>query len=362
MKPSRILLTLLCSLCISVTFAQDKITPALQTLLIAPDARSSGMGEVGVATSPDVFSQRWNAAKYAFMEDKGGVGISYVPWLRNIAKDVHLGYLSGYYSLPQNQAIGASLYFFSLGNINLYNETADYLASVKPTEFAFDVSYSRSFGPNLAGALTFRYINSTVVETGMGVPYNDHVHNFAVDVSTYWHKPIRMWGKEQSEVALGFNFSNIGTKLKTGGGDKYFLPMNLRVGGRITSAFDELNSLSLSLDLNKLLVPEDYQYNDDAVPTALFRSFGDGASSIMTNVGLEYQYNQVFFARAGFYAEANRLGGRQYISFGLGLCYRPITLDVSYLTAIKGQDGILSNTYKFSLIFAIKERRKVRAE
>jgi hypothetical protein len=338
-----------------------KITPALPTLNIAPDARSSGMGEVGAATSPDIFSQRWNAAKYAFMQDNGGVGISYVPWLRDIAKDVHLGYLSGYYSLLQNQALGASLYFFSLGNISLYNENADYLASVKPTEFAFDVSYSRTFGPNLSGALTARYINSTMIE-GSDIPYTKHKHNFAVDVAAYWQKPVRLWSKD-SEVAVGVTFSNIGTKLKSDGGEEYFLPMSMRVGGRLTMSFDETNSLSLSLDINKLLVPEDYKYNDDAVPTALFRSFGNGLSSSITgNTGLEYAYNKLFFARTGFYSEASRLGGRNYLTFGAGLNYSPVTFDISYLTVVKGQDGVLSNAFKFSLVVAFKERSKYRAK
>lgn len=346
----------------SAVNAQGKIMPAVQTLNISPDARSSGMGETGAATSPDIFSQRWNAAKYAFIEDKGGVGISYVPWLREIAKDVHLGYLSGYYALPQNQTIGASLYFFSLGNIALYNENADYLSSVKPTEFAFDLSYSRRFGPNLSAALTARYINSTVVEGGTTLPYTDHVHNFAVDVATYWQKTIRFIGKK-SEVAVGVVFSNIGTKLKTDSGNEYFLPMSMRIGGRITSNLDEVNSLSLSLDFNKLLLPESLEYDNDAVPTAFFRSFSDGfSSSIATNVGLEYKYNNVFFARTGFSAESKRLGGRGYLTFGAGLTFNPITFDIAYFTAVKGQDGVLSNTFKFSLTVAIKERSKYRAE
>lgn len=364
MKPYRILLPVIffCFCCAKDTYAQQKITPALQTLYIAPDARSSAMGEVGAATAPDIFSQRWNAAKYAFMEDKGGVGISYVPWLRDIAKDVNLGYLSGYYALPQHQSLGASLYFFSLGNISLYNEDAYYLASVKPTEFALDLSYSRRFGPNVSASLTARYISSTVIEGGANVPYTDHVHNFAVDVATYWKKPVYLWGKN-AEVAVGAVFSNIGTKLKTGGGDEYFLPMNLRLGGRLTAALDGVNSLSLSLDFNKLLIPEDYKYNDDAVATALFRSFNDGlSSSIMTNAGVEYSYDNVFFARTGFYAESSRLGGRNYLTFGAGLTYSPLTFDVSYLTAVKGQEGVLSNTFKFSLLFTIKERSKYKAK
>ena len=348
-------------LCANSIYGQKKITPALQTMNIAPDARSSGMGEVGAATSPDIFSQRWNAAKYAFMKDQGGVAVSYVPWLRDIAKDVHLGYMSGYYALPQNQSIGASLYFFSLGNIGLYDENANYLASVKPTEFAFDLSYSRCFGPNLSGGLTARYINSTVIEGG-SVPYTENAHNFAVDVAAYWQKPILLWGKNV-EAAVGVTFSNIGTKLKTGGGEEYFLPMSMRVGGRLTTALDELNSLSLSLDFNKLLVPEDYEYNNDAVATALFRSFSNGfSSSLMTNVGIEYVYNKVFFARTGFYAEANRVGGRKYLTFGAGLSFSPLTFDVSYLTAVKGRDGILSNTFKFSLLLAFKERSKYKVK
>ena len=349
-------------LCISYLGNAQKIMPALQTLNISPDARSSGMGEVGAATSPDIFSQRWNAAKYAFIEDNGGVGISYVPWLRDIAKDVHLGYLAGYYVLPQNQSLGASLYFFSLGNIALYNENADYLSSVKPTEFAFDLSYSRRFGPTLSAALTARYINSTVIEGGANIYYTDHVHNFAVDVAAYWQKPIRLFSNN-SEVAVGVVFSNVGTKLKTGSGDKYFLPMNMRVGGRLSTAFDELSNLSFSLDLNKLLIPESMEYNEDAVPTAFFRSFGNGlSSSIAYNFGLEYEYNKVFAARTGFSAESKRLGGRSYLTFGAGLSFSPVTFDIAYFTAVKGQDGVLSNTFKFSLMVAIKERTKLKAK
>ncbi len=347
----------------SAVNAQTKITPGLQTLNISPDARSSGMGEVGAATSPDIFSQRWNAAKYAFIGDPGGVGVSYVPWLRDIAKDVYLGYLSGYYALPQNQALGASLYFFSLGNISLYDAGANYLSSVKPTEFAFDLSYSRRFGPNLSAALTARYINSTTIEaSGPSVYYTDHAHNFAVDVASYWQKPVRFLSKE-SEVAVGVVFSNIGSKLKTDSGDKYFLPMNMRVGGRIGMNLDEQNSLSFSLDFNKLLVPENWEYNDDAVPTAVFRSFSDGlSSSIATNLGVEYKYNNVLSVRTGFSAESKRFGGRNYLTFGAGLAFSSVTLDIAYFTTVKGQDGVLSNTFKFSLMVAIKKRSEYRAK
>ena len=363
MKHLRILFTLLCVVGAGQLYSQNdgKIQPALLTLFnISPDARSSGMGEVGAATSPDLASQHWNAAKYSFLEGKGGINVSYVPWLRQMAKDINHAYLSGYYSLPDNQTLSASLYFFSLGNISLYNENADYMNEVKPRDFAFDLAYGRRFGKEVSAALTFRYINSSVITgTGSQIYYVEHISNFAVDIAAYWQHPVRLWGTENSEVAAGISISNLGTKLEVSDGTKYFLPMNMRVGGRLTGAIDSDNKLSLSVDLNKLLVPEDYKYNTEAVPSALFYSFGDGASSVMTNAGLEYMYTDFLAVRTGFYAEANRLGGRRYISFGIGLKYRMLGFDMSYLTAVKGQDGVLSNTLKFSLSLLFSKRPRL---
>ncbi len=343
---------------VSVWGQSGILEPALPTLNIAPDARSSGMGDAGAATSPDISSQHWNAAKYAFMENAGGIGLSYVPWLRQVAKDVNLTYLSGYMSLSGNQALSASLYFFSLGNISLYSDNADFLRDVKPYEFAVDLAYSRRFGNFVSAALTFRYINSSKVEMSGISPYTEQTSDLAVDLASYWQHPVRLWGSYDSELAVGICISNIGTKVDVSDISQYFLPMNLRLGGRLTNKFNEDNSLTLAADLNKSLVPEDPQYSNEAVPSAMVYSFQDGFSSIGGNIGLEYMYLKQLAIRMGFNAESERMGGRRYLSFGAGLTYAPVTFDISYLTTVKGQDGVLSNTLHLTLLVAIKGKNR----
>ncbi len=342
-------------------------------LNIAPDARAAGMGDMGVATSPDVNSQHWNAAKYPFAIPKMGIGLSYIPWLKNLVNDVNIAYLSYYYRVDNTQSVSASLRYFSLGSMAIVDEGGQQLDDVDPNEFAIDVAYARKFGSHFSGALTLRYIRSDLtggyVDMGRGgftalTPAN----GFGADVAMYYENE-----HNANSYGLGFAISNMGTKLSyTDNADKYFLPTDLRIGGRYTFSLDESNAIMLGLELSKLLVPTPpvvhtvngerdvifgiENFGVDAI-LGMARSFYDAPygfkeemSEIMFGVGTEYAYNNLFFARGGFFYDSKRKGNRRYLTFGAGIKYNFLSLDVSYLYAFTTNDP-LSNTLRVSLSF-----------
>lgn len=350
-------LVLACSLYCMIVSAQAQeqptfITPALTTLNISPDAKSSGMGDVGAASSPSINSQHWNAAKYPFMQDNSGVGLSYVPWLREVANDVNLIYLAGFTQFGQRQSLSASVYFFSLGDINLYGDNAQYINNIKPRDYAVDLAYARKFGEKIAGSLTFRYINTTIIEMNVNTPYIAHKGALAADVGVYWTSGVNIFNRSESNLSFGACVSNVGTKLKTSSNNEYFLPMNLRIGGQLSTSLNEVSTLALAADVNKLLVPESMEYANEAVPAALFHSFSDGGSSYSVNVGLEYLYDNRLAVRTGYYTDSRRAGARQYVTLGASIRYNLIAFDISYLATVKNQSGILANTLRFTLSLA----------
>lgn len=271
----------------------NPINTAVPALSIAPDARGGGMGDIGAATTPDVHSQYWNPAKYAFHYSKAGVSLSYTPWLRKIVNDVALAYVSGFYKLGDNdqQAIGTSLRYFSLGEIAMTEYGGAVYNQVTPYEMAFDVSYSRKLSESYSMAVALRYIRS---DMGAGVDDDIQAGNaFSADVAGYLNKYVVL-GNSECLWALGFNVSNIGTKISYDGGTtNQFLPTNLKIGTSLLYPLDDYNTISFNLDLNKYLVPtvpvytgstpEDqaaYQkklddYNSLSPISGIFKSFGD---------------------------------------------------------------------------------------
>jgi Type IX secretion system protein PorV len=346
-------------------------------LTIAPDSRAGAMGDLGVATTPDGNSQNWNAAKYAFIKDKMGVSLSYTPWLRNLVKDINLGYLSFYYRFDDKQVISSSLRYFSLGEIIFRTEDGTYSGQYTPYEFAIDAAYSRLLGEHLSGALTLRYIRSDITGggTAVGSPseYNPG-NSFAADLGVYYQHDFKISDKS-AEYAWGVCISNLGTKISyTEGAEKQFIPANMRIGARLKLDMDDYNSITGELDLNKLLVPTPPIYYSDSVdangdqvvqygrpiPTSLplswIQSFYDAPGGfteemheIMISAGLEYWYREQFAIRGGYFYEHESKGNRKYFAVGVGMKLNVFYLDFSYLISATGTSNPLANTMRFTL-------------
>lgn len=359
---------------------KDKFAPvntAVPSLSIAPDARGGAMGDNGAATTPDINSQYWNPAKYAFMYSKAGVSLSYTPWLRKLVNDVALANLSGYYKIGDNdlQAIGASLRYFSLGDVPLSRDQGDNIYSVSPYEMAFDVSYSRKLSESYSMAVAMRYIRSDMgqdPEDETRVPGNA----FAADIAGYLEKYVIL-GNSECLWSLGFNVSNIGTKISYNGGEtNEFLPTTLRLGTGLLYPIDDYNRIGFYLDLSKYLVPslpyltdgssdeerEEYEkkkdeYNSVSGISGIFKSFGDSPDGfkgelqeVMVSLGAEYSYNEQFFVRGGYFYENANKGNRQYFSVGAGFRMSVFQLDAAYLVSTI-QSNPLDQTLRFTLSF-----------
>lgn len=351
------------------------INTAVPSLSIAPDARGGGMGDLGVATLPDVNSQYWNPAKYVFNYSTAGVSLSYTPWLRKLVNDVALLNLSGFMKLgsDERQALGASLRYFSFGEVVDNNEAGETLMVTNPYEMAFDVSYSRKLSESYSMAVALRYIRSDqgADATDERVPGNA----FAADVAGYLEKYVIL-GNAEALWSFGFNISNIGTKISYDqGATNQFLPTKLAIGTGLLYPLDDYNELGVYVDISKYLVPsepqrtgtteEDIKAYNDAVDeyntmspiTGMFKSFGDSPlgfkgemQEIMASVGVEYSYNQQFFVRGGYYYENQNMGNRQYFSFGAGFRMSVFQLDAAYLLSTVPSNP-LDQTLRFSLSF-----------
>ncbi|MEA1896735.1 MAG: type IX secretion system outer membrane channel protein PorV [Bacteroidota bacterium] len=365
-----------------VTGQLNAIQTAVPFLTIAPDSRAGAMGDAGVATSPDINSQHWNPAKYAFIEGSGGFSLSYSPWLRNLVSDINLAYLTGYYRIDKKQVVSASLLYFSLGNIVFTDMFANVTRNFNPNEFAIDLAYSRAFSDYISGGIAFRWIYSNLAG---GVTVNGAEskpgNSFAADISTYYNRDVKLFGLN-GNAGFGVNISNIGTKVSyTDDKDPDFIPTNLRIGGIIGLDIDEFNSVALTVDLNKLLVPTppvyweesdtlddgtivtegDIKYGMDpnvSVPVGMFQSFYDAPGGISEefneitySVGLEYWYNKQFAVRGGYFHEHSTKGNRKFFTMGVGLKLNVLDIDFSYLLPLH-QNHPLSNTLRFSLLFS----------
>ena len=350
---------------------------ALQTavpfLTIAPDSKAGALGDAGVATSPDLNSQHWNASKYAFMEAETGVAFSYTPWLRSLqVTDLNLLYLSGFKRIDDRMAASGSIRYFNLGEINEINEQGVRTGNkIRPNEFALDLGYSMLFSDYLSGGLVFRYIRSDIANgtsnlgAGGGAMYEPG-NSFAADITAYFKKPIRISGYD-AEMAYGINISNIGNKMSYAqDNESQFIPTNLKLGGRVSLDLDEYNSLGFTMDLNKLLVPTPNDSTEDmmniGVIEGVLRSFSDAPSGgkeelheIMWSFGAEYWYMKQFAIRAGYFHEHQTKGNRKYITMGIGLNLNVFSLDFSYLfPSTGGRSNPLANTMRFTLGFTFE--------
>lgn len=362
----------------------NPVESAVPFLTIAPDSRSGGMGDVGVATSPDINSMHWNPAKYAFIDNDAGFSISYSPWLRNLVNDINLAYLSFYKRIDKQQVIAASLLYFSLGEINFMDDQGNPIRPGKPNEFALDVAYSRLFGEHFSGGIAFRYIRSDL-STGLDV---DGIGTkagqaFAADASLFYNKDVTL-GEKNSKLAFGLNISNMGNKITyTSNQDKDFIPINLRLGGALTVDLDDYNSVTFASDVNKLLVPTRPVYfsqvdgsdssaikygKDPNVPVVkgIFQSFYDAPGGfeeelreITYSFGLEYWYRKQFALRGGYFHENEYKGNRKFFSMGVGLKMNVLGLDFSYLIPTYANHP-LANTVRFTISFDFGAIRKYK--
>ena len=354
----------------SLTGGLNSITTAVPFLNIAPDSRSQGMGDVGVATSPDVNSIMWNPSKLAFCDKPLGFAVSYTPWLRELVPDINLAYLSGYYKPDKNQAFGASLRYFSLGNIQFTDINGSNVGQFRPNEFALDGTYARKLTPDISGGLTARFIYSDLTNGYSAQGGNTHAGlGFAVDLSSYYQKPNVKVGGKKGLYSIGFDISNVGTKMSyTSSATRDFLPMNLRLGNSLNLILDEYNTFCFSLDFNKLLVPTPPLYNSSGqivagqdpnvgVAQGLFQSFTDAPGGfqeelreVTISYGMEYWYDKQFAMRGGFFYEDPTKGGRKFFTFGAGMKLSVFGLDFAYLVPTD-QRNPLQNTLCFSLFF-----------
>lgn len=360
----------------------NPVQTGVTSLGIAPDARGAAMGDLGVATEPDAYSQYWNPSKYAFAYSTAAISLSYTPWLRKLVNDIYLANLSGYWKIGggDNQAISASLRYFSLGEINSTDNEGAVVSSVNPYELAFDVGYSRKLSENFSMGVALRYIYSDLAfSDAYSAEQSSGASAFAADISGFL-TTYPIIGRNECQWSWGFNISNIGSKVSyNDGNDPAFLPTNLRIGTTFTFPLAQYNNLALSLDLNKLLVPtrprqsdytdEEGNYNSEEYENALedwrntssisgiFKSFSDAPGGfseelkeISVSVGAEYNYNQQFFVRTGYFYENADKGNRQYFAFGAGFSLNVVQLDASYMIAT-AQSSPLDQTLRFSLTF-----------
>lgn len=361
----------------TILFAQkssgelNAIQTVVPFLTIAPDSRAGAMGDAGVATSPDVYSMHWNPAKFAFIDGNGGVGISYSPWLRNLVPDINIAYLAGYKRIDSKQVLAASLLYSSLGDVPFTDEFGNLERTFNPNEFALDAGYSRLFTDHLSGGIAFRFIYSNLT----GGSYSGGVAtkpgiSFAADISGYYQKNINLLSKD-GQLSFGLNFSNIGAKMSYSESQASdFIPMNMRIGTAATLNLDHFNKLTVTFDINKLLVPTPPIYsstNPDSiisgkdpnvgVPVAIFQSFFDAPGGFKEELheltfssGVEYWYNNQFAIRGGYFHENATKGNRKYFTAGAGFRLKAFTLDFSYLMPLS-QNHPLARTLRFSIAF-----------
>lgn len=360
----------------ATTSGANTITTAVPFLSITPDSRAGGMGDAGVGTTPDVNSQHWNPAKFAFMESDMGVGLSYSPWLRALVDDINLAYLTAYKKIDDVQTVSTSLRYFSLGNIVFTSDFGEIMGQQSPNEFAIDLGYTRKLSEDFSGAVAVRYIRSDLTGGQLVNGVETHPgHSFASDVAFYWHKEFRANRKDNIFTA-GINIQNIGSKISYSDGEvKDFIPTTLKLGAAYTTEVDEYNSFSFALEANKLLVPTPPVdstvygpgevilpggiYSDMGTIKGMITSFTDAPGGIKEelqeitwSLGVEYWYNKQFAIRAGYFYENENKGNRKFITAGAGLKMNVFALDFSYLLPTQ-QNHPLANTLRFTLSFDV---------
>lgn len=384
----KIVIVSLFLLVIQLVNAQDRvITTGVPFLLIAADARAAGIGDMGVATSSDVFSQQYNPAKYAFSPNKYGFSVSYTPYLTSIANDISLGQVTFYNRINERSAFATSLRYFGLGDIQLTNSQGDILNTVSPNELAFDLSYSLKLSEQFSMGIAGRYIRSALKVQTENTDASA-ANSFAVDVAGFYQSEEFAMSDFNAKYRLGFNFQNMGPKISYDGDverSSNFLPSNLKLGGSFDFILDEYNKVSVIGEVNKLMVPTpekvvpvdlndngtieqseidtayseaNQRYRKIGWASGLFKSFGDAPDGMSEELkeftwalGAEYWYQESFAFRAGYFNESVEKGARKFATIGAGFKYNMVKVDVSYLFSTSKVRNPLENTLRFSLTF-----------
>lgn len=360
-------------------FSQDNprvITTAVPFLLITPDARAAGMGDVGVATSVDTYSQQWNPAKYAFAPTSIGFGVSYTPYLSSLVNDIALLNGTFYNRINERSAWAASIKYFSLGDIELLESADDLGVTVRPNELAIDVSYALKLSDYFSMSVAGRYLSSDLKIQSENIDAKA-AGTFAVDVSGFYQSPEQMYNSFDGRWRAGFNIQNIGPKIKYDDvGREEFIPTNLKVGAGFDFIFDPNSILTLTTEFNKLLVPtpdyydengniddakfEDYQ--NTSFLSGMFSSFGDAPDGFSEELkeftwalGAQYLFQEAFAIRAGYFNESEEKGSRKFFTLGAGFKFNATTIDISYLFSTSDIKNPLENTLRFSLSFNLGE-------
>lgn len=359
----------------------NTIETAVPFLRIDPDARSGAMGDCGIAIPPDANSVAFNNASIPFATDNLGLAVSYTPWLRALVNDIYLAYLSGYYKIDDIQSVNASLRYFSLGSINYTDINGMNSGQGNPNEFAVDAGYSRKLAENFSMGVTLRYIESNLAngQTVSGVEVTA-AHAIAGDLDFYYQKQDVRISTLPVNYAFGLTITNIGSKVSYTNNalDEDYLPMNAGIGGAITFKFDKYNELTLTSDVNKLLVPTPDTtgaaqnngvptYKTLSVPSAIVNSFyaapgglTEKLEEFMFSWGAEYWYNHQFAIRGGFYDENQYKGDLKYFTAGVGIKYNVFGLDFAYLVPVNAVKNPLNNTLRFTLLFNFEALKKTQ--
>lgn len=379
------------------------ITTGVPFMLIAPDARSAGMGDMGVATSVDAFSQQWNPSKYAFSETKSGVGVSYTPYLSRLVNDISIGYITYFNRLSENSAVSGGFKYFSLGEITLTQTEDDPGINVKPNEFTLDLAYTLRLADQFAMSVGMRYLRSDL-RIDQVDPNAKAAGTFGVDITGFYQSEEEAYDSFNGRWRAGFAIQNLGPKFKyDDGGQDNFQPTNLKLGVGFDFVFDEYNKVGVTAEFNKLLVPtpprlgKEFEFTDnndngiydpengtDEDDTdelgniiderviiegkdtdigffeGVFQSFGDAPGGFSEEIkeftwalGAEYMYQDSFAFRLGYFNEAEEKGARKFFSLGAGFKYNVINVDLSYLFSASKVQSPLENTLRFSLTFNI---------
>lgn len=370
---------LICAITTATTQAQttesiNVVTSAVPFLRISPDARAGGMGDVGIATSADANSAFWNLSKITFAKQKTAVGVTYTPWMKDLGlNDVYMANLAAYHQIDNEQAIAASVRYFSLGNIQFSDYAGNITGDFRPRELGIDFGYTRKLNSKLAAGVALRYINSNLVGGATSGSTTYKAGNAVAGDISLFNNGLDEKGNGWT---WGVVLSNLGTKISytNDAATKDYIPANLGLGVAYTNIFDETSKLTVGLDINKLMVPTpplatgDWQnvdsaalvtYRNHSVLGSWFKSFGDAGSfgnelkEFQFSLGAEYTYNDQFSLRAGYFYEDKLKGNRKYFSAGVGLKYNVIDLNFSYL--IPSGNGLtrnpLSNTLRLGINF-----------
>ncbi len=365
----------------------NTVVSAVPFLRISPDARTGAMGDVGIAISPDANAMHLNTSKLVFAEDKAGVSVTYTPWLRALGlTDIYLAYLGGYAKLNERQVIAASARFFSLGDITYTNDNGEVTGTGNPSELETNIGFAQKLTDNFSAAVNGKFIYSNLAG-GQFVGGTEAVRAAragAADISFTYQRPIKT-ANGTNKLRVGLAITNVGSKITyTQSQNRDYMPANLGIGGAYEMNINEFNSITVSVDLNKLAVPtpvdkfiEDPANSSKTIPnpkwdenkdgiadwkqkgpvSGFISSFGDAATfkeelqEWTYGVGLEYWYDKQFAVRAGYFNENKFKGGRKYLTLGMGLKYNVFGLNFSYLVPTTSTRNPLDNTLRFSLLF-----------